>query len=49
MNKIFRYILFMAYLFGALSLSAAPKTVLNWVSTFVANGEADWKYPSPTE
>jgi len=27
-------------LLGAVSLSAAPKTVLNWVSTFVANGEA---------
>ncbi len=27
-------------LFGITFLNAAPKTVLNWVSTFVANGEA---------
>ena len=38
-NK-FRYILIMAHLLCVVTLSAAPKTVLNWVSTFVANGEA---------
>ena len=40
MNNNYRHIQFMAYLLCALSLSAAPKSVLNWVSTFVANGEA---------
>ncbi len=40
MNNKFRYILIVAHLFCAVTLSAAPKTVLNWVSTFVANGEA---------
>ncbi len=40
MNNKIRYILIMAHLLCALTLSAAPKTVLNWVSTFVANGEA---------
>ena len=40
MNNKFRDILFMALLLCAITLPAAPKTVLNWVSTFVANGEA---------
>ena len=40
MNNKFRYIIFIAHLLCAFTLSAAPKTVLNWVSTFVANGEA---------
>ena len=40
MNNNFRYIIFLALLLCAFTLSAAPKTVLNWVSTFVANGEA---------
>lgn len=40
MNNRFRYIFLIAHLYCVVSLSAAPKTVLNWVSTFVANGEA---------
>jgi len=40
MNKIVHNIISIVVLLGAISTSAAPKTVLNWVSTFVANGEA---------
>ncbi len=40
MNRSYRSYIFLTLLFSALNLSAAPKTVLNWVSTFVANGEA---------
>lgn len=32
--------IFLVLIFSVASLSAAPKSVLNWVSTFVANGEA---------
>ncbi len=32
--------MFVMLLLSAVTLTAAPKTVLNWVSTFVANGEA---------
>ncbi len=40
MNSKSQNFLFLSLLLSALTLSAAPKTVLNWVSTFVANGEA---------
>jgi len=40
MNNKYRYIICIALALSVTSLSAAPKTVLNWVSTFVANGEA---------
>lgn len=40
MNKQFRTILISVLFLSSISISAAPKTVLNWVSTFVANGEA---------
>jgi len=40
MNKIVRNLLSVILFLSAISAVAAPKTVLNWVSTFVANGEA---------
>jgi len=40
MSNKFRNIIFLALLSSSVTLTGAPKTVLNWVSTFVANGEA---------